>query len=114
MALGSVSLAVAVTVAPLARACPAGSYAAKSGDCVEDPDSSASGVTAICKDGSDSHSETRQGTCSGRHGVAEWCPCGATAGVLIPKATGSDKVLALAVVPLKLILSNGVMSNREL
>jgi hypothetical protein len=30
---------------------------ASSGDCVEDPDSSPSNVTAICADGTDSHSE---------------------------------------------------------
>jgi hypothetical protein len=44
--------------------------------CVESPDSSTSNVTAICRDGSDSHSLTHSGTCSGHGGVAQWCPCG--------------------------------------
>jgi hypothetical protein len=54
-------------------------YIASSGDCVESPDGSTSNVTAICRDGDDSHSEHRSGTCSGHGGVAQWCPCGSTA-----------------------------------
>lgn len=51
-------------------------YTATSGDCVERPDQNSSDATAICRDGSYSHSETHSGTCSGHHGVSQWCPCG--------------------------------------
>jgi len=67
---------ISLAAAPTAAACPAGTYQASSGDCVEDPDSSPSNVTAICNDGNDSHSEHHSGTCSGHGGVAQWCPCG--------------------------------------
>jgi hypothetical protein len=51
-------------------------YTATSGDCVESPDQNSSDATAMCRDGSYSHSETHSGTCSGHHGVSQWCPCG--------------------------------------
>jgi hypothetical protein len=70
---------ISVAAAPTAAACPAGSYQASSGDCVEDPDQNTNNDTAICRDGSDSHSEHHSGTCSGHGGVAQWCPCGGTA-----------------------------------
>lgn len=43
--------------------------------CVERPDNSTSDVTAVCRDGSDSHSQSTRGTCSHHGGVAQWCPC---------------------------------------
>ncbi|WP_231964587.1 MULTISPECIES: DUF3761 domain-containing protein [unclassified Mycobacterium] len=35
---------------------------------------------ARCRDGTYSHSQTHSGTCSGHHGVAQWCPCNIAAG----------------------------------
>jgi hypothetical protein len=55
--------------------CPPGTYQGSSGDCVPSPNSSCSSATAICRDGSCSHSEHRGGTCSSHGGVAQWCPC---------------------------------------
>jgi hypothetical protein len=75
----TIGCCISVAAAPTAAACPAGSYQASSGDCVEDPDQNTNNDTAICRDGSDSHSEHRSGTCSGHGGVAQWCPCGGTA-----------------------------------
>ena len=49
-----------------------GSYTNSDGQQVERPDSNSSGATAVCKDGTDSHSEHRSGTCSGHGGVREW------------------------------------------
>jgi hypothetical protein len=62
--------------------CPAGEYRAHSGDCVPDPNSSDSDVTAICRDGSHSHSEHPYsgGTCHGHGGVAQVCPCNSMSG----------------------------------
>ena len=62
--------------------CPAGDYRAHSGDCVPDPNSSNSDVTAICQDGTHSHSEHPHsgGTCHGHGGVAQICPCNSTSG----------------------------------
>jgi hypothetical protein len=37
--------------------CPYGSYRAPSGDCVERPDNNPAGATAVCNDGTLSHSE---------------------------------------------------------
>jgi hypothetical protein len=37
--------------------CPPGTYRAKSGDCVERPDSNRSGATGQCCDGTDTHAE---------------------------------------------------------
>ncbi|MBI3226496.1 MAG: DUF3761 domain-containing protein [Mycolicibacterium cosmeticum] len=103
----------AIYVAPPAAACPAGSYEAASGDCVESPDSSTSGVTAICGDGSDSHSQSRSGTCSHHGGVSQWCPCSAaqqsalSPSIAVPTASpsqliatgGNDEYVALAISP---------------
>lgn len=91
-ALGIVAAAIgATTAAAAANATGQGSvplspscYVASSGDCVERPDSNTSNVTAICRDGSDSHSEHRSGTCSGHHGVAQWCPCGSASDYIPP------------------------------
>ncbi|MBY0387550.1 MAG: DUF3761 domain-containing protein [Mycobacterium pseudokansasii] len=55
--------------------CPPDSYQNSSGVCVPRPDSSNGDVTAICRDGSHSHSQHRNGTCSGHGGVGQWCPC---------------------------------------
>ncbi|MCV7166206.1 DUF3761 domain-containing protein [Mycobacterium stomatepiae] len=55
--------------------CPTGTYQGTSGNCVPSPDSSCSVATAVCKDGSCSHSEHRSGTCSSHGGVGQWCPC---------------------------------------
>jgi peptidoglycan/xylan/chitin deacetylase (PgdA/CDA1 family) len=42
------------------------------GKCVERPDSDTNDMTAKCRDGTDSHSRHRTGTCSGHGGVLEW------------------------------------------
>lgn len=60
--------------------------------CVERPDNSTSDVTAVCRDGSDSHSQSTRGTCSHHGGVAQWCPCAGLAAssasdVPLPAAT---------------------------
>jgi Protein of unknown function (DUF3761) len=55
-----------------AAACDGNSYINSSGNCVERPDGSSAGATALCKDGSYSHSQHRSGTCSGHKGVAQW------------------------------------------
>jgi uncharacterized protein DUF3761 len=49
-----------------------GSYTNSDGQQVERPDGDSSGATAVCKDGTDSHSKHRSGTCSGHGGVREW------------------------------------------
>jgi hypothetical protein len=78
---------VATSPLPFIDGCPAGTYQAASGDCVERPDSSPSNETAICRDGTDSHSESRSGTCSRHGGVSQWCPCGsASASAALPAA----------------------------
>ena len=59
--------------------CPAGTDEESPG-CVEKPDPNSAGASAQCRDGSYSHSQHRSGTCSGHHGVAQWCPCGAASG----------------------------------
>jgi hypothetical protein len=101
-------LIVGLAAAPTAAACPAGTYQATSGDCVESPDGSTAGATAICGDGTDSHSGTRSGTCSRHGGVAQWCPCGSTAAASSPpafitgpstQAVSSDGFVALAISP---------------
>lgn len=65
-------------------------YIAASGDCVESPDSNTNNVTAVCSDGSDSHSESRSGTCSRHGGVSQWCPCGGAAqsNPVVPSSDG--------------------------
>jgi hypothetical protein len=101
-------LIVGLAAAPTAAACPAGTYQATSGDCVESPDGSPANATAICKDGTDSHSESRSGTCSRHGGVAQWCPCGSTAAASSPpvfsadpstQAVSGDDFVALAISP---------------
>jgi hypothetical protein len=52
-------------------ACSPGTYRNSSGNCVEDPDGNKNG-TAVCRDGTESHSESRSGTCSGHGGVQRW------------------------------------------
>lgn len=32
-------------------------------------------ISAICRDGTYSYSQSRSGTCSGHGGVGQWCPC---------------------------------------
>jgi hypothetical protein len=86
----TIGCCISVAAAPTAAACPAGSYKASSGDCVEDPDSSPSNVTAICADGTDSHSEHHSGTCSGHGGVSQWCPCAGTAAPASASPPDSD------------------------
>ncbi|QEM43567.1 DUF3761 domain-containing protein [Mycolicibacterium grossiae] len=93
---------VAVVVAPPAAACPAGTYEAASGDCVESPNGSYAGASAICQDGTASHSQTRSGTCSRHGGVAQWCPCGAP-----PPATPLPVAALPAQDPSQLIATGG-------
>lgn len=50
----------------------AGTYTNSDGQQVERPDANSSGATARCKDGTDSHSKHKSGTCSGHGGVDEW------------------------------------------
>lgn len=52
-------------------ACPPGTYKNSAGNCVEDPDGNKHG-TAICRDGTESHSQHRSDTCSGHGGVSQW------------------------------------------
>jgi hypothetical protein len=64
-----------LAAAPIAAACPAGTYQGSSGDCVQDPTAAPSpppGATALCRDGTYSFSETRSGTCSRHGGVKQW------------------------------------------
>src|SRR5260370_30016307 len=66
--------AVATTSASFLN-CPAGSYQNSSGNCVPSPNGSTADVTAVCRDGSYSHSQHHSGTCSSHGGVGQWCPC---------------------------------------
>jgi hypothetical protein len=59
--------------------CPAGQDQESPG-CVEKPDPNSLGAMARCRDGTYSHSQTHSGTCSGHHGVAQWCPCDSVSG----------------------------------
>jgi hypothetical protein len=52
-------------------ACPPGTYQNSSGNCVEHPDGNQNGI-AVCRDGTESHSQHRSGTCSGHGGVDHW------------------------------------------
>jgi uncharacterized protein DUF3761 len=74
--------AVQQPVAAAAAANPAaasdGSYTNSSGNQVERPDSNPVGATAICNDGTYSHSQNRSGTCSGHGGVAQFLTGGTT------------------------------------
>jgi len=46
---------------------------------------------ARCRDGTYSHSETHSGTCSGHHGVAQWCPCDSVYGQSSLGSVGDGK-----------------------
>jgi hypothetical protein len=75
---------IALTAPPIAAAekCDPGYYWSKThGDCVERPDNNSVNATALCNDGLYSHSQTpgADENCSGHGGVAQMCPCGATA-----------------------------------
>jgi hypothetical protein len=59
--------------------CPAGQDPESPG-CVEKPDPNSVGAMAQCRDGTYSHSQNHSGTCSGHHGVAQWCPCNSASG----------------------------------
>src|SRR5439155_24817428 len=64
-------------VAPPAAqpACAADEYRNVDGNCVHRPQSAPAvpaGATAVCKDGTYSFSQNRQGTCSHHGGVARW------------------------------------------
>jgi hypothetical protein len=51
--------------------------------------------TAICRDGWQSYSATRSGTCSSHGGVAQWCPCGVPPTTVVdprPPVTGGGPV----------------------
>lgn len=58
--------------APPATGARAGTYTNSRGQQIERPDANAAGATAVCKDGTDSHSASRSGTCSRHGGVARW------------------------------------------
>jgi Protein of unknown function (DUF3761) len=57
---------------PMPIACQPGYYLNSFGNCVERPDGNPSGETAVCCDGTHSHSQHRSGTCSGHGGVCQW------------------------------------------
>lgn len=59
--------------------CPPGKYRAKSGDCVERPDSNSNGAKGQCCDGTDIHAEHRTGACSHHGGVCQWFAAGTRA-----------------------------------
>jgi hypothetical protein len=75
-----------ITSAPVAQVTTVGTYIAPTpaptttestytnvdGNQVESPDSNTAGATALCNDGSYSHSEHRSGTCSDHGGVQQW------------------------------------------
>lgn len=71
---------LALTLMGTCRAAPAchdahGTYLNSSGHVVPDPKcvtDHQAGETAVCRDGSHSFSEHRQGTCSRHGGVAQW------------------------------------------
>jgi hypothetical protein len=98
-------IVASVTSPPVAaHECGPGYYWSSSHQtCVESPDDSPSGLTAICQDGSDSHALSARGTCSHHGGVAEWCPCAgvassATNGIPVRAAdVDTDDFVALAV-----------------
>jgi hypothetical protein len=72
-AIGGAATASAKSVptAPLPfLQCPAGDYQATSGDCVPSPNQSPQDSPFMCRDGTYSHSEGRQGACSHHGGIA--------------------------------------------
>jgi hypothetical protein len=97
IAVSSGFIALATPPTASANTCPPGTYQAASGDCVESPDQNPGGRTAICRDGTDSHSETRSGTCSRHGGVAQWCPCGGAAATYAPAAAPTDDSIGAAI-----------------
>jgi hypothetical protein len=64
--------------------CPPGTYRAKSGDCVERPDSNRGGATGQCCDGTDTHAERRTGACSHHGGVCQWFAAAGTRATPLP------------------------------
>ncbi|OBJ58210.1 DUF3761 domain-containing protein [Mycobacterium sp. 1423905.2] len=87
VAVGAPAIAVAApTPGGIATAsgCPSGTYQNSSGTCVPRPNNSDTDVSAVCQDGSHSHSQHRSGTCSGHGGVGQWCPCTFGSAYLIP------------------------------
>jgi hypothetical protein len=85
-----VGCCISVSTAPVAAACPSGTYkSTRTGDCVERPDNNPVGAVAICADGDYDHSETSSGECSGHGGVAQRCPCGG-AGAPAAASSSSD------------------------
>jgi Protein of unknown function (DUF3761) len=52
--------------------CQPGYYPNTYGNCVERPDQNPNNPTALCCDGSESHSQHRSGTCSSHGGVCQW------------------------------------------
>ncbi|ORJ57782.1 DUF3761 domain-containing protein [Mycobacterium simiae] len=63
--------AIARSPIPLSQCLP-GYYPNSYGVCVERPDQNPGNPTALCCDGSESHSQHRSGTCSGHGGVCQW------------------------------------------
>lgn len=73
-------VSILLCVADAATACPAGTYEthwgehkwgeASFGGCVKRPDNDPTEATARCADGAYSHSEHREGACSGHGGIA--------------------------------------------
>lgn len=67
--------------------CPPGYYSNSYGTCVERPDQNPGSPTALCCDGSESHSQHRSGTCSGHGGVCKWNGLGTGA----PNSRSTDR-----------------------
>ena len=65
--------------------CPTGTYENKAGDCVERPDSSRSGATGQCCDGTDTHADHRTGACSRHSGVCQWFSAAGNGLALVPR-----------------------------
>lgn len=57
---------------PTTTSCGSDYYKNVDGNCVHRPSNNCEGATAVCRDGSCSFSQHRQGTCSGHGGVAQW------------------------------------------
>ena len=105
----AVAMVAAATTAAASPQCPAGTYLADSGDCVQSPTgapSPAVGATTMCGDGTYSFSQNRSGTCSHHEGVAQWltgAPAHAVpalpAAAIPPPIDDSDEFVALAISP---------------